>query len=201
MQTLFSDMNQSSQSNGTLIAAESSEAEPQMDGSPTCTCGKGTSGSLEAQEWPQPRERPTGSRGNGIGWWTVEPGIRRVVDGIPDRAHRIKALGNAQGYATQAQANAENYAQGAANQAQTNAEQFAASGIAAALAMPSSPVLNPGQVYVGTEMGSYDGQQAVGAKMTYQISRRWNANVGVSGGFGQYGHTAVAAGVGYTFGN
>ena len=108
---------------------------------------------------------------------------------------------NAQGYAAHAQANAENYAQGAANQAQENAEQFAASGIAAALAMPSSPVLDPGQLYVGTEMGSYDGQQAIGAKATYQISSRWNANVGVSGGFGQYGHTAVAAGVGYTFGN
>ena len=41
----------------------------------------------------------------------------------------------------------------------------------------------------------------IGAKATYQITRRWNANVGVSGGFGQYGHTAVAAGVGCTFGN
>lgn len=112
-----------------------------------------------------------------------------------------QANANAQGYAAQAQANAEQYAQGAANQAQENAEQFAASGIAAALAMPSSPVLNPGQVYVGAEMGTYDGQQAIGAKATYQITSRWNANVGVSGGFGQYGHTAVAAGVGYTFGN
>ena len=112
-----------------------------------------------------------------------------------------QANANAQGYAAQAQANAEQYAQGAANQAQANAEQFAASGIAAALAMPSSPVLAPGQLYVGTEMGTYDGQQAVGAKVTYQITARLNANVGVSGGFGQYGHTAVAAGVGYTFGN
>ena len=118
-----------------------------------------------------------------------------------DQATLQQANANAQGYAAHAQANAENYAQGAANQAQENAEQFAASGIAAALAMPSSPVLNPGQLYVGAEMGSYDGQQAIGAKATYQISRRWNANVGVSGGFGQYGHTAVAAGVGYTFGN
>ena len=118
-----------------------------------------------------------------------------------DQATLQQANANAQGYAAQAQANAEQYAQGAANQAQENAEQFAASGIAAALAMPSSPVLNPGQVYVGAEMGTYDGQQAIGAKVTYQISRRWNANVGASGGFGQYGHTAVAAGVGYTFGN
>ena len=27
--------------------------------------------------------------------WSVEPGIRRVVDGIPNRAHRLRALGNA----------------------------------------------------------------------------------------------------------
>ncbi len=53
-------------------------------------------GSLDAKEWAQSGERQAGSCGNGIGWWTVEPGIRRVVDGIPDRAHRIKALGNAQ---------------------------------------------------------------------------------------------------------
>ena len=118
-----------------------------------------------------------------------------------DQATLQQANANAQGYAAHAQANAENYAQGAANQAQENAEQFAASGIAAALAMPSSPVLAPGQLYVGAEMGTYDSQQAIGAKATYQITRRWNANVGVSGGFGQYGHTAVAAGVGYTFGN
>ena len=42
--TLFSDMNPSSPSNGTLTAAECSESEPQMDGSPICMCGKGTSG-------------------------------------------------------------------------------------------------------------------------------------------------------------
>ena len=41
---LFSDINQSSPSNGTPIAAECSESEPQMDGSQACTCGKGTSG-------------------------------------------------------------------------------------------------------------------------------------------------------------
>ena len=29
------------------------------------------------------------------GRWASEPGIQRVADGIPDRAHRLKALGNA----------------------------------------------------------------------------------------------------------
>lgn len=32
----------------------------------------------------------------GRDWWTVEPGILRVANGIPNRAHRIKSLGNAQ---------------------------------------------------------------------------------------------------------
>lgn len=29
------------------------------------------------------------------GWWSVEPCLGRVADGVSDRAHRIKALGNA----------------------------------------------------------------------------------------------------------
>jgi len=28
-------------------------------------------------------------------WWDIEPGIRRVVDGVPNRTHRLRALGNA----------------------------------------------------------------------------------------------------------
>ena len=27
-------------------------------------------------------------------WWDVEPSVGRVVDGVPDRTHRLKALGN-----------------------------------------------------------------------------------------------------------
>ena len=42
--TLFSDMNPSPPSNGTLTAAECSESEPQTDGSPICMCGKVTFG-------------------------------------------------------------------------------------------------------------------------------------------------------------
>ena len=53
-------------------------------------------GSLDAQECPQSGERPAGSCGDGVGWWAVEPGICRVVNGVPNRAHRSKALGNAQ---------------------------------------------------------------------------------------------------------
>ena len=111
-----------------------------------------------------------------------------------------QANANAQGYAQQAQNNAENFAQGAANQAQINSEQYAASGIAAALAMPPAPFLPVGHAYVGVQEGTYDGQFATGIRGTYQITRSLNANVGVSGGSGLYGHVAVTAGMGYEFG-
>ena len=39
-----------------------------------------------------------------------------------------------------------------------------------------------------------------GIRGTYQITRSLNANVGVSGGSGLYGHVAVTAGMGYEFG-
>ena len=31
----------------------------------------------------------------GASWWTTEPDVGRVAHGVPDRAHRLKALGNA----------------------------------------------------------------------------------------------------------
>ena len=53
-------------------------------------------GSTDAQGRQEPRNGSTGSRGDGIGWWTVEPRVCRVVDGLAARAHRIRALGNGQ---------------------------------------------------------------------------------------------------------
>ena len=35
------------------------------------------------------------SNGSHSGWWSTEPAVGRVVDGLPDRAHRLKGLGNA----------------------------------------------------------------------------------------------------------
>lgn len=57
------------------------------------------------QGWEEARN-PTGSReereqqpsgqGDGIiGWWSVEPCVGRVASRVPNRTHRIKALGNA----------------------------------------------------------------------------------------------------------
>jgi hypothetical protein len=110
-----------------------------------------------------------------------------------------QADNNAQGYANQAQSNAENFAQNAANTAQGNAQQYAAAGIAAALAMAPSPMLRAGHAYIGVQGAEYDGAGAMGARVTYQISRNWNANLGYSEGFGMYAHAAVTAGVGYQF--
>lgn len=41
-------------------------------------------------------EGQAGPRGHGIGWWSVESCVGRVVDGLANRVHRIKALGNGQ---------------------------------------------------------------------------------------------------------
>ena len=32
----------------------------------------------------------------GFGWWEAEPGLGRMVDGVADRTHRLKAIGNGQ---------------------------------------------------------------------------------------------------------
>ena len=102
---------------------------------------------------------------------------------------------NAQGYAQQAQSKAESFAQGAASQAQINAEQYAASGIAAALAMPSSPYLTPGHYAIGIQAATYGGEQGFGARATYQMSAHWSANAGLSGGSGEYGQVGATVGV------
>lgn len=44
----------------------------------------------------RPLERSTGSRGNGTGWWSSEPGMGRVADGVAHRLDRLKAIGNGQ---------------------------------------------------------------------------------------------------------
>lgn len=41
-------------------------------------------------------ERSAGPCGESIGWWSVEPGVGRVADGVAHRGNRIKCLGNGQ---------------------------------------------------------------------------------------------------------
>lgn len=52
--------------------------------------------SAGSQGWSQSGERQDRPRSYGIGRWPVEPGMGRVVNGMANRAHRIKALGNGQ---------------------------------------------------------------------------------------------------------
>ena len=42
----------------------------------------------------KPHKRSTGSCGDGIGWWSSEPGLGRVADGVAYRLDRLKAIGN-----------------------------------------------------------------------------------------------------------
>lgn len=57
---------------------------------------KGKQPSLtDAQKWTGQIIRSIGSSNNGSGWWASEPAVGRVANGVPDRAHRLKGLGNA----------------------------------------------------------------------------------------------------------
>ncbi len=53
------------------------------------------SGIADEEERSGSIERQTGPRGDGLGWWAIEPDVGRVAHGVPDRSHRLKALGNA----------------------------------------------------------------------------------------------------------
>jgi DNA (cytosine-5)-methyltransferase 1 len=51
-------------------------------------------GGADPQGWAGPIKRQVGSRRDGLGWWATEPDVGRVAHGVPDRAHRLAALGN-----------------------------------------------------------------------------------------------------------
>ncbi len=50
----------------------------------------------ETSEGEQARSEATGRTGERWDYWSVEPGLGRVVDGLSNRIHRLKGLGNAQ---------------------------------------------------------------------------------------------------------
>ena len=73
---------------------------------------------VDPQGWPEPRERPLGPQRDGLGWWSTEPNLDGMVDGmaapldihgahaagnvarvgvrIPKRADRLRCIGNGQ---------------------------------------------------------------------------------------------------------
>jgi DNA (cytosine-5)-methyltransferase 1 len=51
---------------------------------------------VDPEEWQVAGKRQAGSRNASIGWeWASEPNVGRVAHGVPDRTHRLAALGNA----------------------------------------------------------------------------------------------------------
>ncbi len=51
---------------------------------------------LEGHRYEQIGNEPEHASSSGSCWWATEPGVVRMVHGVPARVHRIKALGNAQ---------------------------------------------------------------------------------------------------------
>ena len=58
---------------------------------------RGRSGNAERQDAADARQPPRGERYDaaGVVGWEPEPNVGRVANGVPNRSHRIKALGNA----------------------------------------------------------------------------------------------------------
>lgn len=65
---------------------EESMADPESDG---------RNQRQPESEGEQRGSDPALSSGSICGWWETEPAIRRVVDGLPNRVDRLRALGNA----------------------------------------------------------------------------------------------------------
>lgn len=49
----------------------------------------------DPEEWGGQVGGPPGSRRDGLGWWSVEPDVGRVANGVPARVDRLHGLGNA----------------------------------------------------------------------------------------------------------
>lgn len=72
-------------------------------GRPAAAGGRGAGGTFPDAEGPGRKARSADGVGEGqpaegpscSGWWTAEPAVGRVADGVPDRVDRLAALGNA----------------------------------------------------------------------------------------------------------
>jgi hypothetical protein len=74
-------------------------------------------------------------------------------------------------------------------------ERYADRAAASTLAIPSIPVLNPGEKWAGVAVGNYGSATAVGVAAAYQVTMNLNLGVGVSSANG--GSTALKAQAGY----
>jgi len=74
---------------------DGSEYEDVADTSHTRLQGREITGNNGENRTKSRNKQSTGC-GTGIEWYEVEPSIRRVVDGCPNRVDKLKGLGNAQ---------------------------------------------------------------------------------------------------------
>jgi len=77
------------------------QREPKPSGEDVAhTCNKHAQGVIGGVAYKEERsfarERPSGSCGDGIGWWSTEPRMGRVAHGVANRVAELKALGNGQ---------------------------------------------------------------------------------------------------------
>ncbi len=77
--------------------------------------------------------------------------------------------------------------------------KYVDNGVAAALAIPSMPVLAPGKGWAGMAVGNYGSATAVGLAVGYQVNERWNLGLGVSQGTRSGSKTAVKAQAGFSW--
>ncbi|WP_339465529.1 DNA cytosine methyltransferase [Pseudomonas lurida] len=81
-----------------LVAIDNKQQTPEEEVADACRKhGQGILGKrAHSKIWSEPVERPIGSCRHGARWWTPEPGMGRVADGVAYRVDRLKALGNGQ---------------------------------------------------------------------------------------------------------
>lgn len=70
--------------------------------------------------------------------------------------------------------------QRAGQQVLGEARDYSNRGVAAAMALPSIPMLAPGERYAGAAVGHYGGKSALGVALGYQIDQRWNVGAALS---------------------
>ncbi|MDR5731570.1 hypothetical protein QCE47_04305 [Caballeronia sp. LZ025] len=111
------------------------------------------------------------------------------VDQLNDKVAQSNA------YTDQAVAGANAHTDQAIASAKRDLEHYSDRATASVLAIPSIPVLNAGEKWVGTAVGNYGSATAVGFAAAYQVTSNLNFGVGVS--TANSGPTAVKAQAGY----
>ena len=78
-------------------------------------------------------------------------------------------------------------------------EREANAGVAAALAIPSIPMLEAGKEWIGASYGEYAGQSALGVGYAYQVNKHWNIGAGAAVPVSGNGSVAFKVQAGYEF--